>query len=183
MFHNDYNDLSSFQVGAPFLEPTPTPVHAILPLLTSNGIHGTTNGFEIASDWRPATWWELKGSYAYLTMDLENNAGSNDPTTVGKDEGASPHNQWSVQSLVNLPKKLELDQTYRYVSALPAEAVKSYGTADARFGWHFKPQMELSVGGHNLLQPQHPEFGGDPGGLVGIKRSVYGKIVWHPGEK
>jgi iron complex outermembrane recepter protein len=183
VFHNDYNNLSSFQVEAPFLEPSPAPVHAVLPLLTSNGIRGTTNGLEIATDWRPSPWWELKASYAYLTMDLKDKLGSNDPTSVGKDEGASPHNQWVIQSLVNLPKKLELDQTYRYVSALPAEMVGSYGTAEARIGWHFARQAELSIVAHNLLQPHHAEFGGDPGGLVGIKRSVYAKLVWHLDEK
>jgi len=183
MFHNNYDDLSSFQVGTFFLEPTPVPVHAVLPLLTSNGIRGTTDGFELAADWRPATWWELKGSYAYLTMGLETKPGSNDPTSVPLDEGSSPHNQWVIQSLVNLPKKLEFDQTYRYVSALPARMVGSYGTADVRFGWHITPELELSVVGHNLLQPHHAEFGGDPGGLVGIKRNVYVKMVWRPGEK
>ena len=183
MFHNNYDDLSSFQVGTFFLEPTPVPVHAVLPLLTSNGIRGTTDGFELAADWRPATWWELKGSYAYLTMGLETKPGSNDPTSVPLDEGSSPHNQWVIQSLVNLPKKLEFDQTYRYVSALPARMVGSYGTADVRFGWHITPEFELSVVGHNLLQPHHAEFGGDPGGLVGIKRNVYVKMVWRPGEK
>jgi iron complex outermembrane recepter protein len=183
MFHNIYDDLSSFQVGTFFLEPTPAPVHAVLPLLISNGIRGTTDGFELAADWRPATWWELKGSYAYLTMGLETKPGSNDPTSVPVDEGSSPHNQWVIQSLVNLPKKLEFDQTYRYVSALPARMVGSYGTADARFGWHITPELELSIVGHNLLQPHHAEFGGDPGGLVGIKRNAYVKMVWRPGEK
>ncbi len=53
LFYNDYNDLYSFQVGAPFLEASPSPAHAILPLLTSNGIQGTTKGFELSPDWKP----------------------------------------------------------------------------------------------------------------------------------
>ena len=178
VFHNDYNDLYSFQVGSPFLETSPLPVHAILPLLTSNGIRGTTKGFEVTPDWKPASWWELKASYSYLQMHMENRPGSNDPTTVPNDEGSSPRHQGTIQSFLNLPKKLELDQTYRYVSALPAQMVKSYGTADARLGWHFTRKMELSVVGQNLLQPHHAEFGGDPGGLVGIKRSAYAQITW-----
>jgi hypothetical protein len=32
--------------------------------------------------------------------------------------------------------------------------------------------------GQNLLQPHHAEDGGDPNGLVEIKRSVYAKIAW-----
>jgi hypothetical protein len=51
-----------------------------------------------------------------------------------------------------------------------------YNTADARLGWHLTRQLELSVNGEYLLQPRHPEFGGDPGGLVGVKRCVYAPI-------
>jgi hypothetical protein len=61
---------------------------------------------------------------------------------------------------------------------VPAQPVKSDSTADARLGWHFSRQMELSVAGQNLLPPNHAEFGGDPGGLVGIKRRVYAKVTW-----
>jgi iron complex outermembrane receptor protein len=111
-------------------------------------------------------------------MDMEDGPGSNDPTSVAGYEGSSPRHQATVQSFLNLPKKLEFEQTYRYVSALPAQMVKSYSTADARLGWLFIRQTELSVVGQNLMQPQHTEFGGDPGGLVGIKRSVYAQITW-----
>jgi hypothetical protein len=132
----------------------------------------------VTPDWKPASWWELKASYSYLEVNMENRQGSNDPTSVAGYEGSSPRHQGTIQSLLNLPKKFELDQTYRYVSALSAFKVKSYGTADARLGWHFARQMELSVVGQNLLQPHHSEFGGDAGGLVGIKRSVYVQLTW-----
>jgi iron complex outermembrane receptor protein len=90
--------------------------------------------------------------------------------------------QGTIQSFLNLPKRFELDQSYRYVSALSAQMVKGYGTADARLGWHFIQQMELSLVGQNLLQPHHAELRGDPGGLVGIKRSVYAQITWRKGN-
>jgi len=178
LFHNNYNDVYSFQVGSFFLEPLPLPVHAVLPLLTSNGIRGTTKGFEVAPDWKPTSWWELRPSYSHLEMLMEDGPGSNDPTSVAGYEGSSPRHQATIQSFLNLPKKLEFEQTYRYVSALRAQTVKSYSTADARVGWLFIRQMDLSVVGQNLMQPQHDEFGGDPGGLVGIKRSVYAQITW-----
>jgi iron complex outermembrane receptor protein len=178
VFHNNYNDLYSFQVGAPFLEPSPLPVHAIIPLLTSNGIRGTTKGFEVSPDWKPTTWWELRPSYSHLETLMADRPGSNDPTSVAGYEGSSPRHQVTIQSFLNLPKKLEFEQTYRYVSALPAQTVKSYSTADARLGWLFIRQMEFSVVGQNLLQPHHPEFRGDAGGPVGVKRSVYAQITW-----
>jgi len=183
LFYNDYNDLYSFQVGAPFLEASPTPPHAVIPLLTSNGIKGNTKGFEITPDWKPVSAWELRVSYSYLNMELENKPGSNDPTSVANDEGSSPRHQVTIQSFVRLPKKLEFDQTYRYVSALPAQTVGSYQTMDTRFGWHITPELELSVGGQNLLQPHYAQFGGDPGGPVEVKRSVYAKLVWRFNEK
>jgi len=180
-FYNDYNDLYSFQVGAPFFELTPPPPHAILPLLTSNGIHGSTAGFEVAPSWKPVSTWELKVAYSYLNMDLENKLTSNDPTSVAGYEGSTPRNQIVLQSLVDLPKKLEFDQSYRYVSALAAQGVESYHTANVRFSWHPTDQLELSVVGQNLLQPHYAQFGGDAGPLVGIRRGVYGKVVWNLG--
>jgi iron complex outermembrane receptor protein len=183
LFYNNYNDIYSFQVGAPFLEATPLPVHAIIPLLTSNGIEGNTKGFEVVPDWKPVGWWELRPSYSHLEVELENKSWSNDPTSVAGYEGSSPRHQVAIQSFFNLPKKLEFGQTYRYVSALQAQTIKSYSTADARVGWPFIRQMEWSLVGQNLLQPQHAEFGGDPGGLVGIKRSVYAQITWRKTEK
>jgi iron complex outermembrane receptor protein len=82
------------------------------------------------------------------------------------------------QSLFNLPRHFELDETYRYSSALPAQAVGAYSTVDVRLGWHVGEYLDFSVLGQNLLQPHHSEFGGDPGPLVQIKRSIYGKITW-----
>jgi iron complex outermembrane receptor protein len=183
LFYNDYNDLYSFQVGTFFLETSPSPVHAILPLLTSNGIRGTTKGFEVSPDWKPVNGWELRASYSYLDMELENKPGSNDPTSVPGYQGSSPRHQVVIQSFVNLPKKLEFDQTYRYVSALPGQTVASYQTMDARFGWHITRELELSVGGQNLLQPHFAQYGGDPGGPVEVKRSAYAKLVWRFGKK
>jgi outer membrane receptor for ferric coprogen and ferric-rhodotorulic acid len=83
-----------------------------------------------------------------------------------------------IQSKLNLPKHFEFDQTYRYVSGLSALAVGSYNTADVRLGWHLTKQFELSIEGQNLFQPHHAEFAGDPLGLVGIRRSAYGKLTW-----
>jgi iron complex outermembrane receptor protein len=178
LFYNSYRDLYSFQVGTPFLENTPSPAHAVIPLLTSNGIRGTTKGFEVTPDWKPVSWWELKTSYSHLEMHMVDGPGSNDPSTAHNYVGSSPRHQVVVQSFVKLPRKLEFGQTYRYVSALSAQAVKSYSTADAHFSWQTTPELEFSVVGENLLQPRHNEFGGDPGPLVGIKRSVYAKITW-----
>ena len=83
-----------------------------------------------------------------------------------------------VQSYLDLPHNLEFSQIYRYVSNLPAQLVGAYQTVDARVAWHLNRQLEFSVTGQNLLQPHHPEFGGDPGPPVGIRRTVFAAFTW-----
>jgi iron complex outermembrane receptor protein len=97
--------------------------------------------------------------------------------------GSSPAHQVTVQSLLDISKKLQLDLTFRYVSALPYQLVPAYSTADARIAWQLNGQIEFSLVGRNLLQPSHFEDGGDPNGLgnvllVGIERSGYAQIAW-----
>jgi iron complex outermembrane recepter protein len=182
-FYNNYHDLLSIEPGAPFSETSPAPTHTVVPLFFRNGLLGNTSGFEIAPDWTPTGWWRLRGSYSYLYMDLKKKGTSLDTTTASSTEGSSPHHQIVIQSSVDLPKKLEFDQTFRYVSALPAQGVGAYATADVRFSWRAIRSMEFSVVGQNLLQPHHPESAGDPGPLIGVERSVYGKITWQIGQR
>ncbi|MGH9445788.1 MAG: TonB-dependent receptor plug domain-containing protein [Terriglobia bacterium] len=181
-FDNHYDDLSSYETGAPFFETSPPPLRAIVPVLAGNDFKGTTDGFEIGPDWKPTPWWQLKASYSYLHIELRRRAGSPDLDTIMSDEGSSPSDEITVQSLFNLPKKLEFDPTYRYVSALPylsaTESVPAYSTADARFGWRPNSHLEFSITGENLLQPGHVEFISDPGLPVEITRSVYAKTTF-----
>jgi len=179
VFHNDYDDLISFGAPSVTLDPTPTPLHLTIRYPWANGVRGSTDGFEIAPDWKPARWWQTKATYSYLNLNLESKPGAVDGGHyVTNVEGSSPHNQVTLQSRFNLPKGFEFDQTYRYVSALPAQLVDSYSTADVHLAWRATRQVEFSVVGENLFQPRHPEFGGDLGLLVGIKRSVYAQITW-----
>jgi iron complex outermembrane receptor protein len=179
IFHNKHDDLISLGAPALAVDITPAPPHLTLSLPYVNGLKGNSDGFEIAPDWKLTSWWQLKATYSYLNLHLKSEPGVVDGGGyVNLDEGSSPHNQVTCESQFNLPRRLEFDQTYRYVSALPAQTVTSYSTADARFSWLFARQMEWSIVGQNLLQPHHPEFAGDPGGLVGIKRSAYAQITW-----
>jgi len=187
-FYNDYNDLYGYGPTALFVETSPQPTHVVAEVPLANATAGDTTGVEVAPDWKPTDWWELKGSYSFLHLfvhDKAGIAGPLNPLITSSDNGSSPHHQVELQSLFNLPGNLELDTTYRYVSALPAQmstppgqTVAAYSTADVRLGWRPLQSVEFSVVGQNLLQPYHPEFGGDDGPLVGIKRSFYGKITW-----
>ena len=182
-FYNNYDHLLSVEPGAPFSESSPPPPHTVIPFFFRNGLQGRTAGFEIAPDWTPTRIWRLRGSYSYLHIDLEKKATSLDTSSANSTQGSSPHHQVAIQSSLDLPKKLEFDQTFRYVSSLPAQLVGAYTTADVRFSWHATRSLDLSVVGENLFQPYHAEFGGDPGPLVGIKRSAYIKLTWQSWQR
>jgi iron complex outermembrane recepter protein len=178
VFHNEYNDLVSLGNPTLTLDSSPPPDHFTYHFQYVNGIQGHTDGFELSPDWNPVSWLQLKASYSYLNLDLRLKPNATDTGTVTSDEGSSPHNQVSFESRFNLPRGFEFDQTFRYVSALPAQSVPSYSTADVRFSWRATREMDLSIVGENLLQPEHDEFSSDPGPMIGIKRSVYAKISW-----
>ena len=178
-FHNQYNDLIA--QGTPTLVPTPTgfpPGAYDIQLKYTNGIHGYTDGVEVAPDWDPTSWWQIKAAYSYLHVHVQDQPGFTDTVTLTTLHGSSPNSEASLRSLFNLPHHFELDEIVRYVGSLPAQQVKGYVTADVHTGFHTAHGIELSVVGENLLQPHHAEFGVSPGPNVLIKRSVYAKLVW-----
>nr|MDQ3421133.1 TonB-dependent receptor [Acidobacteriota bacterium] len=80
-----------------------------------------------------------------------------------------------IASHVDLPRRVQVNQTYRFVSALSSQSVPGYHTLDARVAWRASERIELSLTGQNLLQPHHPEFN-----AVGaeIRRSAYVAVTW-----
>jgi iron complex outermembrane receptor protein len=172
-FHNRYNDLTSYGTPTVTLQPTPPPFSVLLSLPFANGVMGSTNGGEISPDWKASRWLEMRASYSYVTMNLEDKPTHTKTSYVSTYEGSSPHNEATAQMLFTLPKGLEFDTTYRYVGALPAVGVNAYQTADARLGLRFATRFELSLNGQNLIQPRHAEAGS-----VLVERSAYAQITW-----
>ncbi len=179
-FHNDYMDLiaQGHITPAPASNPPYPPGTLLFNLQYQNGVQGSTDGFELGPEWDPLKHWKLKGAFSYLHVDLADQPGFTDMTTLTILHGSSPNTQVVARSQVDLPAHLEFDQTFRFVSALPAQQVAAYKTLDVRFGRHVGRGLDISLKGENLLQPHHAEFGIAPGPNVLIKRSVYVRLVW-----
>jgi iron complex outermembrane receptor protein len=111
-------------------------------------------------------------------MSLKTAATASIPLGSAEDQGSSPQHEVSIDSGFNLSKALQVDLIYRYVSALPYQAVSGYSTGDARIGYRIASHFEFSLVGQNLLQPNHVEYVGDPSGPVAIRRSVYASLSW-----
>jgi iron complex outermembrane receptor protein len=178
-FHNDYQGLEGIGNPSIFYEDSPPPLRIVFDVPLANADHASSDGFEVGPDWQPRKWWRLNGSYAYLHI----HAGGIDTGTASTLEGSSPRHQVVLGSSMDLPRHLEFDQTYRYVSGLPAQLVGGYSTADAQFAWHFMRHFELSLIGQNLFQPYHAEYANPTGVTVGIKRCVYAKVAWESAQK
>jgi iron complex outermembrane receptor protein len=113
-----------------------------------------------------------------MGLDARNKPGSNDASTVRQLENDSPAHQAFLHSAFNLPGGFEADLMWRYVSGIPNQQVPAYQTGDIRVSRRIGSEFDLAVVGRNLLQPSHVEYGGNPGGLVRIRRSAYLKLTW-----
>ena len=185
-FFNHYHDLFSeditggysLQSTLPYATPLPPPTYLLLPAQFQNDLYGTTYGGEIAPEWRPASFWSLRGSYSFLRLSLKQAPTNTLALGPGSDQGSSPRHEASIDSGFDLSRRLQLDLIYRYVSALPYQGVSGYSTGDARIGYRINQHLEFSLAGQNLFQPWHVEYIGDPGPPVGIRRSVYASLSW-----
>lgn len=180
-FYNNYTHLRSAEPGAPFVEPTPAPMHLVVPFVASNKMHGGTYGAEIFTEYKVVPRWKLSGSYSYLQMDLRKDATSMDP--IPDNPGlSSPRHQFYVRSSLDIFRKLEHDFTVRYVDDLAGINIPSYYSVDTHFGYALPRGLALSIGSQNLLNHQHLEFIPDfiSTSPTEVKRSIYGSLTWHP---
>jgi iron complex outermembrane receptor protein len=179
-FYNRYNDLLSVENRPPAPEASPEPLHLVLPLYLRNGIEALTKGMEVSTLWDVRSWWRLRASYSYLHISAGRHPTSNDASTVGQLQGDSPEHKAVVQCLLTLPRGFDADLAYRYVGALTGtdQKVPGYSTGDARIARRISREFTLSLVGRNLFQPRHAEYGGDPGGLVAIRRSGFLELTW-----
>jgi iron complex outermembrane receptor protein len=177
-FYNDYEKLTSGEIGNPSIQTTPTP-HAVIPVFPDNKGTGETYGVELMAQWQAQKWWRLQGSYSYLQMQLHTRGSS---TSVSPDaaEGNSPHHQFTIRSSMDVRDNIHLDTTVRYVDNLPNKNINSYTEMDIRLAWLPVKNLELSVVGQNLLNSQHGEFTDSLFSIpMEVQRGFYGKFSWN----
>lgn len=176
-FYNDYDKLTTAEIGIPFTQVTPSS-HAVVPIFPDNKGTAETYGVELMAQWQALNWWRLQGNYSYLQMQLHARNSSN---SVAPDaaEGDSPHHQFSFRSSMDIFDGIQLDTTVRYVDNLPNQNVDSYTEMDIRLAWVPMKDLELSFVGQNLLDSQHAEFRSGPFSTsLEVQRGFYGKLSW-----
>ncbi len=178
-YFNGYTNLETTEPGTPFIQQNPAPPHLILPLFFDNRKHGSTHGVEISGNWYVTKKWRISPSYTWIAEDLRLNAGSL-ASPPPRNTGDDPGNQFQVRSLIDLPKHLEFDSSFQYVSRLPAQALSGYTRFDTRLGWRPRDSFELSAVVQNAFSAQHAEFTRSVLGEVPtlVPRSAYLQVTW-----
>jgi len=181
LFYNDYESLTSLEIGAPFIDPEDG--RTVFPVVNQNLNYGHTKGAELQLDWSPLENWLLSLNYTHIDMSL--NAGGQDQNRHEWLEGSTPRNLAGLRSLLTLGERFELDAQLRYQSrihSIPADlagiGVDSYTELDLRLGWRVSDNWDLSLVGQNLLHDEHAE-GGPPEQVGLLERAAYIKASVH----
>jgi iron complex outermembrane receptor protein len=190
-FYNAYDRLRVVVPSAP--RPGPAPGLLDLPLSFQNRMKGETYGAELATSWRVARRWRLRGAGTLLEMDLRADPSLPAGTRGSAEalEGQSPKLQVHVQSSWDLPGRVELDLIGRFVDRLHGfnpsgvgggDVIDDYVSLDMRVGWRPRPRLELDLVGQNLLDGHRPETGTAQflrTAPVEIRRGFYGTVKVH----
>jgi len=158
IFYHNYEHLRTIEAVSFY----PIPI-----LKGSNQMYGEVYGLETSAHWQISKIWKLIGTYSYLDTQLHLLATSTDAYSELSDEGNNPHNQATLRSLFNLYDNMEFDTALYYADNVPSQNASHYTRLDVRLGWKPLPRLNLSLGGRNLLDKQHREFGvGVSGGVI-----------------
>lgn len=179
LFYNDYSRLRSNELGTPFIEASPAPLHVVQPLVGSYDKDGESYGIEIAAEWTVNDKLTLKGHYSFFELDLMPSSTTTAPTPELA-EGQSPQHQVSFQTQYQMTDTLTFDTWWRYVDELPEHGINNYVNLDVRMGWQATQDIELSLVGQNLLEGARLEYLDDliSNAPTQVERGIYVKALF-----
>ncbi len=181
-FYNDYSNLQDNKLVDVEVRYWEDPMYVAQPAVFNNSLSKGLYGAELAVAWQTNSWlrWDL--AYSYLAEDKN----SFDNFTANNAEKSPDHMMSLVAGLQPLAQ-VNVSAGLRYVDECVARGIMSledrsiphYTTLDARIGWYFRPNMELSLVGQNLLEDNHREYVAESFTLpTEVPRSLYMKLQW-----
>jgi iron complex outermembrane receptor protein len=179
-FFDRYTDLVTHESAPSFVAASPAPSRLVVPVLNGNKMHGTTDGVEVAANWRITNRWTLSPGYALLQMHLHTDTTSQDTTVAQHTEGSSPRHQAHLRSHLELDRGLAWDMNVYFVGSLPAQQISSYTRMDTQLTWRIAERLQFSAVGQNLLSDHHAESNDTFTSVNSsqVKRSSYVKLTF-----
>ncbi|MBI1388833.1 MAG: TonB-dependent receptor plug domain-containing protein [bacterium] len=180
LFYHDYTHIRNGELGVVESVNDPLTPHAELPIWIDNNIRGESYGAEAAATWQALDWWTINLTYSALKMNLRvPNAVYQDVSVL--EQNSSPRHQASLRNSFTLYDNVDLDLWLRYSGELMGFKIASYLEADARVAWRPTDDLEIAIGGQNLLHANHREFrlyNTYSFGPTSIERQAYVKVTW-----
>jgi iron complex outermembrane receptor protein len=166
-YYHEYDNLRSVELTSPIVQ--------------ANGVKGESYGLELFLDYDVNPAWRLRAGGFIMRQHTWVKPGSLD-LEAGKGEGSFPENQVFLRSNFRLTPKVDLWLSLRRIAAVPAfesgdGIVPAYTELDAQLRWQVRPDLQLSLAGRSLLNPSHPEIGGEIGRRE-IRRNVSAAVRW-----
>jgi iron complex outermembrane receptor protein len=179
-FYNHYDHQLTAEPGAPFFEPTPPPVHIVIPQVNENLMLGETHGIEIAAKWKVSSRWTLSPGYSFEEIHMHTEAASQDTQSAAQAEGSSPRHSAQLRSHVAWSSSVAWDASAYFVDRLRDQKIPSYTRLDTQVTWRYAEGLSLRAVGQNLLKGQHFEFFDSDGSVnsSSIKSSAYVELRW-----
>lgn len=182
-FLNDYdklrtvNSYSLSRIPKGFIPPATFLIDIQQNFQFQNHQSGRTYGIEMAATLKPLKWWTVYSTYTWLNYNLGYDSGTDNIWPSPAEW--SPRQQFTLRSYMDLPYNLEFDSAVYYSDGLDAYNVPAYTRLDLRIGWKPVDSVDVSLMMENLLDNQHPEFGGYHEAIIPteVPRSFYTKVT------
>jgi len=168
LFFHDYGRLRTTQLSTP--------------VVIANGAEGRSYGLEVFADWDIRPWWRLRVGGFTVAQDTKLKPGRTD-TERGIGESSFPDYQLQLRNTFRFGDAVTLWTGLRRIADVPGfengafSLVPAYTELDANLTWRVTGSVELSLGGHNLLHPYHPEIGANATRRQ-IPRTLQGALRW-----
>lgn len=143
-----------------------------------NRAGGSARGIEMWGRMNVTDAWRIDAGLVLQDIKTALRPDSADVTSQAGLGTNDPTHYWSLRSTHDLAPNLHASLHLRYVSRLPAPAVKSYTSLDARLAWQPRPDIDIAVVGRNLLNKRHLEFS-PAGARQFVQRSVQLQVALH----
>jgi iron complex outermembrane receptor protein len=119
----------------------------------------------------------LNFGLSQLQKDLALKPGSADVFGVDY-AGNDPDYQVTLRSLMDVGRRTTLDVSMRAIDSLPSPAVPAYTAVDVRLNFRVTDNLEIGIGGYNLLDDSHVEFINPSLPASTFSRSFFASARW-----
>ncbi len=179
LFYNEYDNLRT---------ATPISMPPTARIQFENKSSGSSYGFELAADWKPAYWINFQLAYTWLELNLDANDGESGIDLIVVHEDSSPQHGVSLRSSIDIAADWRMNLWVRYVDQFAAggivaltnkSIIDEYVAFDVNISWHPRENIELMLVGQNLFSSGRMEFTSEYlAPLTDIEQSIYGKLTY-----